>query len=341
MASRDSSLAEMMAFAKSAEKALGTLKEKQVEILKERDKIEGELKTLQSPEKIQKLVVAAFEGAKAGALDYVKQSIYEAVGKNREFSDPLFLTPLLKAAESPELLTFSLIGTGYSAQMTVSSMWNAVAGDLSDYSRAITEVRESLNLNANNDDPVLASIFWKKIIYGTAKQQETVSARLQHADSVAPFWSILDQGAPLTMDSSWGGFPYPVARKTDFVSNYQVEIVREFETLKQEKKVLAQQAESNLKIILKTTDEVISTLDADLEEISQLAAKNSSLEEKIQRLYSMLEKKGKKIDFVKLERAAYEAEFGMGTRKYIDLTPAGAKRRSNIRFSTLIRELGG
>ncbi len=167
-------------------------------------------------EDIEGAVAGALDTAKEQASDVLVKEIKQALTISDEFSDIVFSIPLMTVARTPELISIIPAGAGFETSVIVDIRMDEIAGTLDDYSNAVQLVRDAEGYN--QDDPIRASIIWKKVIYpDPAKHKATIRARLAAAGKKAPFWALLNYGSSAKMSSSYGGFPYPEGVATHFV----------------------------------------------------------------------------------------------------------------------------
>ena len=172
--------------------------------------------------------------------------VASAVATNTEFGNRMLFFPLLSAARSSRNFTTIVNGTGWGSAINVIINMDSTAGTLDEYASGVKAVREALQAEADMAkamrpkhwkkskpkarDPIAASRYWKKHVYQNPNQMfynTTMEERIRLSGSPAPYWKLLDKGS-ISMQSDWGGIPYPQGTATNFIDNAATEIRREF-----------------------------------------------------------------------------------------------------------------
>lgn len=216
---------------------------------KVRSKAESSLRDAQVQIDSLKSNLASNEGSASAqavainsAQDIFVEEVQIAVSKNSEFAHPSFMTPLLDLADNPDLYNIQVSGTGWNRKAVVKLAMDALAGSIADYASAISDAREYMNVGKS--DPTKASELWKSYYKNRPGiVSRTINIRMQFADSPAPFWSLLNYGNKVNMNSDRGGTPYPNRSGTRFVEKIQDRIEDEFTMA-----LLALKQDNNLKI---------------------------------------------------------------------------------------------
>ena len=175
---------------------------------------------------------AAFESALIVTRD-IAPTIYannvrRAASESIEYDFDSFLQPLLAVGMEEDLYSIVPTGNGWDKSISVNLEMNQVAGDLDDYASAVESTRESMGVKEGRD-PEKASYIWKTRIYGKGIYYEIIKTRLAHSTSLAPFWSLLNDGsANVSMSSDIGGTPYPSRGAHRFVNKAEEEIRKYF-----------------------------------------------------------------------------------------------------------------
>ncbi len=155
-----------------------------------------------------------------------------------EFREPLKTAVLVRGSIVLEMKT--------AGNLFVSIDLNKTAGNIEDYAAAVRIVRARKSKGTLSKGA--ASWFWKNFIYGQAREgktflrrnstgaeiskqakgiqmyAETISERLQAMGTLAPFWSLIDQGNATVSSMNEGGSPYPSNNPTHFVTKAEVRI---------------------------------------------------------------------------------------------------------------------
>jgi len=208
--------------------------------------------------------------------------VASAVATNTEFGNRMLFFPLLSAARSSRNFTTIVNGTGWGSAINVIINMDSTAGTLDEYASGVKAVREALQAEADMAkamrpkhwkkskpkarDPIAASRYWKKHVYQNPNQMfynTTMEERIRLSGSPAPYWKLLDKGS-ISMQSDWGGIPYPQGTATNFIDNAATEIRREFKA-----GMLA--AENRFLKFSRTIMDMYKQIDGDLDRIANRA----------------------------------------------------------------------
>lgn len=175
------------------------------------------------------------------AFDILWEEARRALARTQEYDIPEFSEPLRTAIYDTRTISINLNVASLSVNVDIDL--NTTAGRLEDYANAVEIVRS--NKSSGDVDIVTASNYWKYFIYQQAREgrrikkrrkpgqrgrtpthandglqqyRDTISERLQAVGTLAPFWSLIDQGNTGGNSLDRGGIPYPVIYPTNFVS---------------------------------------------------------------------------------------------------------------------------
>ena len=173
-------------------------------------------------------------------------NISHAVATNPEFAKGMLLSPLIGAARSSRNFTFMVNRSRWGSTVDIIIDMDSTAGSLDEYASGVKKVREQLEAEAamakamrprhwkqskpKPRDPIKASKYWKERVYLNVNQMwynSTMEQRIEESGKLAPYWKLLDRGS-ISMQSDWGGIPYPQGTSSDFTGKTISDIKREF-----------------------------------------------------------------------------------------------------------------
>lgn len=195
--------------------------------------LEATIETLENPitaEETSDLLVE--DVILQGKFLYDKE-VKESVITNPEFAYLSFLEPLLEVGDNTDLYSIIVTGNGWSKRASVNLNMNEVAGDINDYAQAVLAARELAETNGRQNSPETASRLWARYYANKSRRgggvySDTIAARMQNMESLAPFWSLLNDGNKIAMASNWGGYPTPDMEGTHFVENVEKDMATLF-----------------------------------------------------------------------------------------------------------------
>jgi hypothetical protein len=306
------------------------------------------------------------------------KNIQIALKMNREFNDTVFSTGLMKAAIDPNSVRIFSEGPGV---FHVDVNFNQTAGSIVNYASAVKVVRDMLASKKYEKSgpgrpftmskPEVASMFWEKMFYGSAREGRkvgrrkfnrktkkyferdvtnedvekywwTILQRLELSGKPAPYWEILDKGSSV-MDG--GGKPYPRSVAMNFTGKTVMEVQALLEyTYREQHDILTKQI-FNLQFQL-------TLLRRDLEEVNKMILRlqdpeitvdeSSSASEFYRRIISRTERTGIQVSQEKLQEAMEAIRSGnieglnITSEGRIELTAPGSSRRFRISIRRII-----
>lgn len=274
------------------------------------------------------------------------EEISKAAELTIEYSQPILMEPLVKAAQDPENILAEVDSTGGLPILNINIDMDKSAGSLENWAGAVKSYRETLKASNKGkkqiESPIRDSNYWMNIVYNGKLEdlyEKTIHGRmLAMSGGLAPYWKILDVGnsAGIPLSSNRGGYAYPTHGPTRFTERAIKRMQTLFNTaIKKIKKRLG----GNVKIDeqkqkLMDYYNLIQKLINDLESIDP---------EQIKRVKAYLDAKNiegnvkqilKLIVSLQQEQASGTTQIGLGIN-----TITGIKYR--VRFSTMSRVVSG
>jgi len=251
-----------------------TLAEKAEKLAKQAiSSAEASLRALKGPGEAELSYGLSIDQTLVDAPNILKEEVETAVLTNDEYAYTPFLTPLLDIASDEELYNIIPGGTGWSRSITVELAMNEVAGDIEEYAQAVEAAREEMGSDPDRD-PIKASHIWRTKIWpsrgGGGPYQHVISSRLANLPSLAPFWSLLNDGnKSVSMSSDIGGTAYPSHSGTHFVEKAERRIVKVFKDIFSKYKINNRSQISELSALIDSYREALQRMyDAIQEEIT-------------------------------------------------------------------------
>jgi hypothetical protein len=158
------------------------------------------------------------------AKNILRIQVKEAVASSKEYNRAILRDRLIEVCGMDNNIFMDISGHGFSSRLIAQVDLSENAGDLEDWARGVAFAREYLDVSGKN--PIRASNYWKNKIYPNSDWYESmIELRLEGADKIAPYWSLLDQGnIDAEMSSNWGGIAYPKTLGSHFVEKTEDEL---------------------------------------------------------------------------------------------------------------------
>lgn len=288
----------------------------------------------------------ALIGVIAEAPDIYRQKVTAAAKRNSEFSYNLFLNGLLTVGDNEGLYITRVTGRGWKRKLTVTLDMDGVAGNINEYAMAVLTVRENFETNGRQNSAETASRLWKRYYKnrsrdGGSTYLNTMESRFDYIseEKPAPYWSLLNDGNAVPMESDWGGTPFPNRSGTHFVQETELALSNLYA-----KKLNSLREEG----IITTTTKVVPMDRPDLKEfIKEAENLLSELDEHISDLENNFENPDIYIEVLKVDKinldkdklsdAIARAKHGESIPKNFEIGTRGNRKRVSSR--KVLREL--
>ena len=201
---------------------------------------------------------------KKAAKKHLEDELNAALNINTEFDYPIFKSRLFAAIRDEQTIQYTQTPDGVRVKIDM----DLTAGTLNDYSQAVDTVRQNRMIGPYGQPPAppaLAAKMWMEKYYqpareGTivprpprktnvkrksdavrnkefaAKYRSTMKERIAAMSTLAPYWSLLNNG-DMRMESSYTNPAYPKNVPTHFVEKAEISIQRELDASIREQKI--------------------------------------------------------------------------------------------------------
>src|SRR3990172_1371041 len=177
-----------------------------------------------------------------------QKSVNEATSKSIEYNYPEFKWALLNISDMVGLFKYTVHGTGWSKNISLSIDMDGTAGTIADYALSVSLARGYLGVGQGKNAE-RASLIWRTKVYpNESLYKKTIKARKSYFAATAPFWSLLNYGnKAVSMASDRGGTAYPTSGPTRFVEKARDAVYKLFRTKFLERRALNKELRAELK----------------------------------------------------------------------------------------------